>query len=465
MTEVGPVNTLPKPWHDLENARKQRQRLREEIEKLRTTCEAEDGSQHVTECEKCYHKSLELIQSTYSEPWKKTWLSTRTTLRDDLVTRIQAVKDSEAGLEAVEERLDQEKKSWYREVLLENPDFLDLGYNDVRREDLLAALADPECHIDDIINPVWESLDKPETWSDDLEAFIEKLSSAGDDASALKGIYATELFKDKTTGAPLEHAQPYLDAFEGEGGADVQSLDQVLETLIRDLSAGKSTGSLRNTLRKRLDELSRAKTAFEQNKAAQAKDRSAAAAREAAAKALLEPLPPCYTCQGVVDKTQVLSCSHCQLALQMAGEEGREGKKLTVYCSEECLQKGQVGQPLTLLLSHVADAFLQFKHEEEDHGCSAKENCKSRTLVSEDVDMDADSQILSPVACAQCLAEKELTVFCSSECADANIADHRQSKHNVKTDPDDSSGTYTSMEEVVKMLDEATSGLKIQWHD
>src|SRR5688572_18890 len=229
MTEVGPVNTLPKPWHDLENARKQRQRLREEIEKLRTTCEAEDGSQHVTECEKCYHKSLELIQSTYSEPWKKTWLSTRTTLRDDLVTRIQAVKDSEAGLEAVEERLDQEKKSWYREVLLENPDFLDLGYNDVRREDLLAALADPECHIDDIINPVWESLDKPETWSDDLEAFIEKLSSAGDDASALKGIYATELFKDKTTGAPLEHAQPYLDAFEGEGGADVQSLDQVLE--------------------------------------------------------------------------------------------------------------------------------------------------------------------------------------------------------------------------------------------
>lgn len=78
--------------------------------------------------------------------------------------------------------------------------------------------------------------------------------------------------------------------------------------------------------------------------------------------------------------------------------------------------------------------------------------------------MDVDSQILSPVACAQCVEEKELKVFCSSVCADANMADHRQSKHNVKTDPDDSTGTYTPMEDVVKMLDEATSGLKVEWH-
>jgi hypothetical protein len=85
--------------------------------------------------------------------------------------------------------------------------------------------------------------------------------------------------------------------------------------------------------------------------------------------------------------------------------------------------------------------------------------------VSEDVDMDTDSQILSPVACAQCVEEKELLVFCSGECADANIVAHRQSKHNVKTDPDDSLGTYTPMDEVAKMLEEGTSGLKIQWHE
>lgn len=78
--------------------------------------------------------------------------------------------------------------------------------------------------------------------------------------------------------------------------------------------------------------------------------------------------------------------------------------------------------------------------------------------------MDVDEKPLSPVACAQCVDEKELTVFCSSECADANMAHHRQAKHDVKTDPDDSTGTYTAMEEVAKMLDKANSGLEILWH-
>jgi hypothetical protein len=342
MAEVATDHTLPKPWHDLENARRQRLTLREELEKLRTTCQADDGVQHLTECQKCYNKSLDLIQSTYNDPSAKTWLAGRSQLEPDLATRIQSVKAGAAPLGTVEEGLEQEKRAWYREVILENQDVFDLGHNDVRREDLLAALTDPECHVDDIINPVWEAIDKPEKWSDQLEDFVQKVSEAGDDGNALKAIYATEFFKNRTTGATLDHAQPYLDAFEGEDGADVQSLDQVLESLVRDLSAVKSTGSQRNTLRKRLDELSRAKTAFEQNKAAQAKSRTAAGAREAAALALLEPLPACFTCQGAVDKTKVLSCAHCQLALQMAGESGKEAKKLTLYCSEECLQKGEV---------------------------------------------------------------------------------------------------------------------------
>lgn len=76
---------------------------------------------------------------------------------------------------------------------------------------------------------------------------------------------------------------------------------------------------------------------------------------------------------------------------------------------------------------------------------------------------DADSQVLSPVACSQCLTEKELVIFCSSGCADINMADHRHTRHGVKTDPDDSSGTYAPVEEVVKVLDEVSSGLKITW--
>lgn len=84
--------------------------------------------------------------------------------------------------------------------------------------------------------------------------------------------------------------------------------------------------------------------------------------------------------------------------------------------------------------------------------------------ISEDVDMNADISPLAPVACTPCMLEKELTIYCSSECADANMADHRQDAHNVKTDPEDTTGTYKAMEDVAKMLEEATSGLKIAWH-
>ena len=78
--------------------------------------------------------------------------------------------------------------------------------------------------------------------------------------------------------------------------------------------------------------------------------------------------------------------------------------------------------------------------------------------------MDADEQPLSPVACAPCIEEKELIIYCSSNCADANIREHRHETHNVKTDPEDTTGTYKPMEEVARMLEEATSGLKITWH-
>ena len=156
MTEVAPSNPLPKPWHDLNTSRAQRQALRTEVEKLRATCQAEDGAKHLIECEKCYHKSLELIQTQYTISDNTPWVSDSSKLKDDLVARIEAIKIGEADLESVEERLEQEKKAWYRQALLENPDLLDFGHNDIRREDLLASLADSECHIDDIINPVWE---------------------------------------------------------------------------------------------------------------------------------------------------------------------------------------------------------------------------------------------------------------------------------------------------------------------
>lgn len=343
MTEVAPGGALPKPWTDLQNARKQRKTLREEIEKLNAACQAEDGSKHLVECEKCYPKSLSIIESAYTEPALKTWLTDRPGLKDDLKACIQTVMAGEANLDVIETRLEQEKNAWYRELLLASPDLLDVGDNDIRREDLLASLADPECHIDDIVNPMWESISKPDKWSDQLEAFIEKTSGADGDDAALRQIYADELFKNRTTGEAVAHAQPYLDAYEGNAGSAAQPLDEVLESLIRDISAGKSSGSQRTILRSRLDELSRAKTAFEQNKVTEAKGRSAAGVREAVVLTLLEPLPPCYTCEGEVKKTEVLSCSHCQIALQLAGEQGREKKKLTVFCSEDCLQKGQVG--------------------------------------------------------------------------------------------------------------------------
>lgn len=88
---------------------------------------------------------------------------------------------------------------------MENFDFLDFGYNDVRWEDFLVVLVDLECYIDDIINFVWEFFDKLEIWLDDFEVFIEKFLLVGDDVSVLKGIYVIEFFKDKIIGVLFEY--------------------------------------------------------------------------------------------------------------------------------------------------------------------------------------------------------------------------------------------------------------------
>jgi hypothetical protein len=341
MMEVDSAKKLPTPWHELSVARTLSRSLREDVEKLRSTCETEDSKNHVVECDKCYRKILERIQERYTGTTENNWFSDRQGFKIELEAQLQAAKEGEESLSNIETNIELEKQAWYRKLLQNNIEILELGDSEFSRDELLSTLADLDRPIADVIAQVWEALGSPEKWTQQVDGFVDKVTSAGTDAEALKKLYAAHFFRDHSSNEVLENAQPYLEGYEnGQKGG----LEDVLQWLMRDLSSGKATQAQRTLYRKRLDELSRAKTAFEQNKA-QAKGRTRDA-QEPAVATDLASLPPCHVCQRSVDRKDTFSCSLCQAMLQLASAEVKEKRKLTVYCSQECFYEGHVWHPL-----------------------------------------------------------------------------------------------------------------------
>ena len=68
------------------------------------------------------------------------------------------------------------------------------------------------------------------------------------------------------------------------------------------------------------------------------------------------------------------------------------------------------------------------------------------------------------VACNECLAQKQATIYCHSRCAEKNIEKHRQEKHDAKTDPGEIKGLVSNLGEVVDgILRRENPGLDYKW--
>ena len=431
-------HAIPERWTELNVARRERRQCADDIEALKKSCASECQKEYISQCPACFEKVVERMWTRYRTGGEREWFTQRRAFLQGLDGQFAEVRRRKRSLKSVESRIESEKEAWYRWMLRRHPDFLAIADNGAHRNKLRGTLDDPDQTREVLVSTVWEGVGQPENWSSRTDEFAANVAAAGNDDSALKALYETEFFTEASTGSVLEHAQKYLDEYRANAA---MKLEDAVDLIVKDHEQSRSSQSQRTRNIERLGELQRAKTAFEQNRL-----RAKGLAPTAAAPAIrdeLYNLPLCLVCQGRVNTRDVLSCSVCQATAQMGGN-----KPLTVYCSKDCFGKGHVSPEEGRAQLRLLTWLLQDGHVEKEHGCVAAERCIH--AQGEDVLMEDEQS--SSVVCKECLDQSQLTVYCSEACAALHIADHRQSKHGVKTAPEETQSLLVALDEAVESI-------------
>ncbi|KAF4980798.1 hypothetical protein FZEAL_3275 [Fusarium zealandicum] len=428
MARTGKI-ALPEHWTELSAARAHRQQCADEVDAIKKACLSECDQRRVVDCEKCFPKALDKMRARYCDAEGREWFSQRRAFLNELDTLFTDVKEHKFDLKSIEDSIESEKEAWYRWVLRLYPQFLTTGDSGADQEELRGMLDDPDRSREELIERIWEGVGKPVDWAADVDTLAEKVAAAKNNAADLKQLYMAFFFKDQKTGEVLEHAQSYLDAY---AASESMPIEEVIDKIAQDHRASLTTQPQRDSHRSRLDELRRAKMAFEQNRL-QNKSRAQANQTPAVAEELYD-LPPCAVCEKAVDPKKVLSCSLCQALTHMGGR-----KKLTVYCSDECFHKGHED------------------HVDEEHDCEAGDKC----VQNEDEDTEMDDGTSHTVVCKDCIDQKQASLYCSQRCAAANLPQHREDKHGAKTAADEIKKLALPLWELVeKTLKGSNPGLK-----
>lgn len=323
------TQVLPEHWSELNASRSQRSLCANDVAKLKATCAEKCGKSYVTECKDCYGLVLDRMRTRYSESQEKEWFSQRRAFLQELDDLFTDAKDNKVSLKTIEAHIESEKEAWYRWVLRRNPDFLEVSEHETPLEEMRGMLDDPDRSREELVAMMWQGVGKPDNWSQNVDTFAEKVAALKGQQEELKKLYIAEFFKRGTEGPVLDHAQPYLDEYQN---SDSMMLEKVMGRIVEDNQRGKSSQQQRDVHTGRLDELRRARTAFEQKR-----KESKALRQKDQIRPELYDLPPCATCRRAVPTEDVFSCSLCQAIVQMGGSG-----KMTVYCSEDCGQTGQV---------------------------------------------------------------------------------------------------------------------------
>ncbi|KAF4333651.1 hypothetical protein FBEOM_12521 [Fusarium beomiforme] len=352
------------------------------------------------------------MRARYCDAEGREWFSQRRAFLNELDVMFTDVKDhKKIDLKSIEDSIASEKEAWYRWVLRMHPQFLSVGDSGADQDELRSMLDDPVKRWEELTERIWEGVGKPANWEADVDSLTEQITLAKNDAASLKQIYINFFFKDSQTGEVVEDAQQYLEAY---AASDTMSIEQVIDRIAQDHKASLTTEPQRDSHRSRLDELRRAKMAFEQNRL---QNKSQAQANQTPAISQdLYNLPPCAA---------------------LAHMGGR--RELTVWCSDVCLSKGSGD------------------HNELEHDCESGDRC----VQYEDEDIEMEDWSRNTVACKECLDQNTDTLYCSIGCAAANLARHRHEKHGLKTATYEIKKLAVPIWDVTeKALKEANPGLK-----
>lgn len=326
------THSMPEHWTELSVLKRQKKLCSEQVAALKTSCRQKCGKKNVTECQACHGKLMDVLRSRYSESEEREWFAQRRAFLHELDGLFQDAKDGKRSIKSIEARIESEKEAWYRWVLRRYPEFIAISDRGVNQEEIRGMLDDPDRSREELVRTMLEGIGEPPNWPSSVDEFADKVD-ATQDSGELKQLYIAQFFTNQSTGQVLENAEKYLEDYRS---SESMTLEDIMDKIVADFQRNRSAQPQRDKHKRRLDELQRAKTAFEQNRM---KAKSLKGAQAGNAKPELYDLPPCSVCGKEVSTSDVFSCTVCQALMQAGGDA-----ELTVYCSEQCYRQGHVSE-------------------------------------------------------------------------------------------------------------------------
>ncbi|KAK1782772.1 hypothetical protein QBC45DRAFT_193012 [Copromyces sp. CBS 386.78] len=421
-----------------------------------TTTTSSPQPKYLVTCPDCYRKALDLVRARYHQSRAAgagEWCTTRRSFLREIDTMLAGAKEYQVDPRTIDDRMQAEWDSWYLEVVQSSilrllPTVIGKLDEAVAPEDADPAAAAAKDAIVERIEELQQAKQGARSHRNVLRLTkdIDKLLKGGkeEDGDTVMGGMETgfppELAAADTSDEDRVKIMRRAFASTVAEGGDEKNLQgsqkkycdmfkdgttplgQVIDRILDDKKEAWGAQAKIGQVKKRLEDLKRARAAYELQKTKKASISEHKVPEE------LYNLPPCHNCGQMPNTRDFLTCPICMVLVQKGVRE-----RQTVWCSSDCNTEG--------LPNHI----------ETDHECASKDDCVQVNPLrhshqhydpDQDVNMDGTSTVASspvdsdpnassPVCfCRECLTTLKCeSVFCSLRCYDLNFQGHRENIH------------------------------------
>ncbi|KAI0118210.1 hypothetical protein GGR51DRAFT_498498 [Nemania sp. FL0031] len=379
------------PWDELETLQKgQRDSIActKDLDNIKSSCIREHGKNHVVECPECWTRLINRLRDRYLNSPIKEWFSGRRAFLQELDDLFIKARQREVDFKAIEQRIADEKKEWFRDKL-RNLNLHPAAMSPAEARALQQKLNDRDIPVDQLIPTLREYLGvDAELYEEVCNTFVNQVK-VGQPPAARGHAYVEALFQPERDPSIAAKSQKYVDLI-----TDGKPVAEVIGVMNRDRQSAKGDLDQKQRLQKKLEELRRARAAH------QVRQEKARAAMNDAT----DTQPPCSVCEKPVNARKFLACPLCQLL----ASQYKVLDAPTLFCSETCHEEGY-------------DSHFQTSHE-----CSSGQNCQN--LTDPDSQMEVDEPLV--VFCRECVEHLgQVSTFCAVRCYSVNFQQHRDELH------------------------------------
>ncbi|KAI1766012.1 hypothetical protein GGR53DRAFT_519233 [Hypoxylon sp. FL1150] len=404
------------PWDEVMSLRRERQLCADDVQAIQSSCIKDHGKKHPIECPDCWNRLVNRIRDRYLNSASKEWFSGRRPFLLELDTLFSKAHNREVDLKAIEQRILDEKREWYRDKVK----VLGLQHaskSPSEEQALQQRLNDRSIPTDQLISELRRAFSDGVVQNEDaFNDFMERLRLASTPQSRADA-YVNIFFQPNHDPSGAAKSQKYIDMVR-----NAVPISDTINVMVRDRHAAERDQNEKQMFHRqnveKLEELKRAKAAHEldkskRDKARQDKARAAAALSDGQQ----HKLSPCLACSKIPDPLDFITCPLCQVLYHCFSLRIEPA----VFCSEECEEARYEA------------------HVEATHECASGPGCIQ--LHDEDVEMDEGGNIL--VFCRECVEILGVSsTFCSTRCFSSNFQHHRDNVHlperkNTRHDIDD----------------------------